>query len=79
VAWRQRQSLIGIVIAVMTTDKPKAKRAKKKKLDPILCKECKHNMGRSRCKPGPKGWVVRCNKCKTVYDIVITFPKEKVK
>ncbi len=56
------------------TPKKKAKTKKVKKLS-VICKKCKHNMGRSRCKAQPGGWIVRCNKCKTVYDIIITFPK----
>lgn len=34
---------------------------------PIHCQVCNHNMGRSRVKDGK----VRCNKCKTVYDVSI--------
>jgi len=47
----------------------------KKKLDPILCKACSHNMGRSRCKVIDGKYAVRCNKCKTVHDIIIRFPE----
>lgn len=34
---------------------------------PIQCQVCQHNMGRSRVKDGK----VRCNKCKTVYDVTV--------
>ena len=45
---------------------------------PIHCQVCNHNMGRSRVKNGK----VRCNKCKTVYDVSIkanTISKEERK
>lgn len=42
-----------------------------KKRDPILCKVCDHNMGRSRCRMFDGKYGVRCNNCKTVYDIII--------
>lgn len=40
----------------------------------ILCKVCSHNMGRSRCRVIDGKYGVRCNKCKTVYDIIIKCP-----
>ncbi len=39
-----------------------------------ICKVCSHNMGRSRCRMIDGKYGVRCNKCKTVYDIIVTFP-----
>lgn len=45
--------------------------------DPLICQQCGHNMFRSRVKMDTM--TVRCNKCKTVHEIVITFPKEKQK
>ena len=45
--------------------------------DVLNCKKCKHNMGRSRCKfVDYSHYTVRCNKCKTVHDVVLTFPKK---
>lgn len=62
----------------ITRKKTNMTKPKKKKLEPILCKKCKHNMGRSRCKPNATGgWDVRCNKCKSVFIVTIIFPKEK--
>jgi hypothetical protein len=58
--------------------KPKVKRAKKKKPATTICKECGHDMGRSRCKfTGNGQWEVRCNKCKTHYIITLKFPPQK--
>ena len=55
--------------------KPKGRcRPLKKKPDPILCKVCAHNMGRARCKVYHGKYGVRCGKCKTVYEITISFP-----
>lgn len=47
-----------------------------KSQDKNICPKCHHNMGRSRCKPNPDNdkWMVRCNKCKTIYDVTIIFP-----
>ncbi len=39
-----------------------------------ICKVCGHNMGRSRCRVIDGAYGVRCNKCKTVYDIIIKGP-----
>lgn len=41
------------------------------KVNPLLCKKCGHNMGRSRVKDGG----VRCNNCKQEYTIHITKGK----
>lgn len=43
----------------------------------IPCKVCGHDMSRSRVKMATM--TVRCNKCKSVYDVIIKFPKEEVK
>jgi hypothetical protein len=48
------------------------------KKDPTICKKCGHNLGRSKCKPNDQGgWAVRCNKCKSVYDVKAVFPEDK--
>lgn len=49
------------------------------KEDATICKVCNHDMGRSRCKVIKGGWTVRCNKCKTHYDIIVVFPDEAKK
>lgn len=41
------------------------------KKNPVICKVCSHNMGRSRCRIIDGHYGVRCNNCKTVYDIII--------
>lgn len=50
-----------------------------KKIKACICKVCAHNMGRSRCKADLTngGWIVRCNKCKTVFNVSIVFPKKE--
>lgn len=40
---------------------------KKTPKSPIQCLVCQHNMGRSRVKDGK----IRCNKCKSVYDVSV--------
>lgn len=47
----------------------------------VVCQQCGHNMGRSKAKAtgldaeGNPTWTVRCNKCKTVHDVTVRFPK----
>jgi hypothetical protein len=59
----------------VATAKKNAKKRSKKPVDICICKVCKHNMGRSRCKPTNNGWVVRCNKCKTYFEISVKKAK----
>lgn len=39
------------------------------------CKVCGHDMKRSRVKLSNNPLTVRCNKCKTVHELKINFPK----
>ncbi len=40
------------------------------------CKQCGHDMKRSRCKAvGDLQWSVRCNKCKTFHTITLKLPE----
>lgn len=52
---------------------------KSKKRKPVTsCKQCGHDMGRSRVRIGEDGEMqVRCNKCETVYTVTIR-PKQSV-
>ncbi len=46
---------------------------KKEKL-PVFCQMCGHNMARSRVKMSTNPMTVRCNGCKTVFEVRIIFP-----
>jgi len=41
------------------------------KREPFHCPVCQHNMGRSRCRVIDGKYGVRCNNCKTVFNIEI--------
>lgn len=64
----------------MKPPEPKKPKKKAKKKSTTICQKCSHDMGRSKCKfIGNGKWEVKCNKCKTVYDISMNFPpREKV-
>jgi len=57
--------------------------AEEKIQDITICQKCKWNMKRSRCKfvevddQGHLVYTVRCNKCKTTYDLTLRFPTEQ--
>jgi transcription elongation factor Elf1 len=47
----------------------------KKEKFPVFCQFCGHNMSRSRVKMSTNPMTVRCNGCKTVFEVRLTFPE----